>query len=176
MIGSKKAQKVNVRIVAASNTDLLQLVKKGLFREDLYYRLNIISIELPSLHERGDDIALLAEHFNLKYARENQKAPLRITPKALQALKSYRWPGNVRELQNYLYRAVILSDDDVLDVPDLPEPFRYSASRTGSLDRKLKEVEKEYIQNVLAANENNLTKASQILGVDRKTLRTKIKS
>jgi len=175
MIGSKKAQKVNVRIVAASNTDLLQLVKKGLFREDLYYRLNIISIELPSLHERGDDIALLAEHFNLKYARENQKAPLRITPKALQALKSYRWPGNVRELQNYLYRAVILSDDDVLDVPDLPEPFRYSASRTGSLDRKLKEVEKEYIQIVLAANDNNLTKASQILGVDRKTLRSKIK-
>jgi len=175
MIGSKKAQKVNVRIVAASNTDLLQLVKKGLFREDLYYRLNTILIELPSLHERGDDIALLAEHFNLKYARENQKAPLRITPKALQALKSYRWPGNVRELQNYLYRAVILSDDDVLDVPDLPESFRYSASRTGSLDRKLKEVEKEYIQNVLAANENNLTKASQILGVDRKTLRSKIK-
>lgn len=175
MIGSKKAQKVNVRIVAASNTDLLQLVKKGLFREDLYYRLNIILIELPSLHERGDDIALLAEHFNLKYARENQKAPLRITPKAMQALKSYRWPGNVRELQNYLHRAVILSDDDVLDVPDLPEPFRYSASRTGSLDRKLKEVEKEYIQIVLAANENNLTKASQILGVDRKTLRSKIK-
>ncbi len=175
MIGSKKAQKVNVRIVAASNTDLLQLVKKGLFREDLYYRLNIILIELPSLHERGDDIALLAEHFNLKYARENQKAPLRITPKAMQALKSYRWPGNVRELQNYLHRAVILSDDDVLDVPDLPEPFRYSASRTGSRDRKLKEVEKEYIQIVLAANENNLTKASQILGVDRKTLRSKIK-
>lgn len=175
MIGSKKAQKVNVRIVAASNTDLLQLVKKGLFREDLYYRLNIILIELPSLHERGDDIALLAEHFNLKYARENQKAPLRITPKAMQALKSYRWPGNVRELQNYLHRAVILSDDDVLDVPDLPEPFRYSASRTGSLDRKLKEVEKEYIQIVLAANENNLTKASQILGVDRKTLRSKIR-
>ena len=175
MIGSKKAQKVNVRIVAASNTDLLQLVKKGLFREDLYYRLNIILIELPSLHERGDDIALLAEHFNLKYARENQKAPLRITPKAMQALKSYRWPGNVRELQNYLHRAVILSDDDVLDVPDLPEPFRYSASRTGSLDRKLKEVEKEYIQIVLAANDNNLTKASQILGVDRKTLRSKIK-
>lgn len=175
MIGSKKPQKVNVRIVAASNTDLVQMVKKGLFREDLYYRLNIISIKLPSLHERGDDIDLLLEHFNLKYSRENEKAPLQITPKALQALKSYGWPGNVRELQNFIHSAVILSDDNVLDIPDLPESFRYSAVRTGSLDRRLEEVEQEYIQDVLAANENNLTKASKILGIDRKTLRGKIR-
>ncbi len=175
MIGSKKPQKVNVRIVAASNTDLMQMVKKGLFREDLYYRLNIISIQLPSLHERGDDIDLLLAHFNLKYSSENEKAQLQITPKALQALRGYGWPGNVRELQNFIHSAVILSDDNVLDIPDLPESFRYSAVRTGSLDRSLEEVEREYIQDVLAANGNNLTKASKILGIDRKTLRGKIR-
>ncbi len=175
MIGSKKPQKVNVRIVAASNTDLMQIVKKGLFREDLYYRLNIISIQLPSLHERGDDIDLLLAHFNLKYSGENEKTPLQITPKALQALRGYGWPGNVRELQNFIHSAVILSDDNVLDIPDLPESFRYSAVRTGSLDRSLEEVEREYIQDVLAANGNNLTKAAKILGIDRKTLRGKIK-
>lgn len=174
MIGSKKPQKVNVRIVAASNTDLLQMVKKGTFREDLYYRLNIISIELPALHERGDDIELLLEHFNVKYSGENEKQPLKISPKAIETLKSYRWPGNVRELQNYVHRAVILSEDNTLDVPDLPEAFRFSAARIGTLTRSLDQVEREYILDVLAANEQNLTKASKILGIDRKTLRGKI--
>lgn len=176
MVGSKKPQKVNVRIVAASNTDLLQMVKKGLFREDLYYRLNIISIQLPSLFERGDDIELLIEHFNLKYSSENDKEPMQITAKAMQGLKSYKWPGNVRELQNFIHRTVILADDNVLDVPDLPESLRYSAVRTGSLNRSLKEVEQEYIRDVLAANSNNLTQAANILGIDRKTLRGKIKN
>lgn len=174
MIGSKKPQRVNVRIVAASNTDLLQMVKKGTFREDLYYRLNIITIELPSLHQRGGDIPLLLEHFNIKYSRENEKTPLRITPRAIEAMQSYRWPGNVRELQNFVHRAVILSEEGVLDVPDLPESFRYSAVRTGSLNRSLQEVEFDYIMDVLAANGENLSHAAKILGIDRKTLRSKI--
>ncbi|MGE0771948.1 MAG: sigma-54-dependent transcriptional regulator [Cyclobacteriaceae bacterium] len=174
MIGSKKPQRVNVRIVAASNTDLLQMVKKGTFREDLYYRLNIITVELPSLHQRGGDIELLLEHFNIKYSRENEKTPLRITPKAIEAMQSYRWPGNVRELQNFVHRVVILSEEGVLDVPDLPESFRYSAMRPGSLSRSLQEVEFDYIMDVLAANGENLSHAAKILGIDRKTLRSKI--
>lgn len=175
MVGSKKPHKVNVRVVAATNVDLMQLVKKGLFREDLYYRLNIISIELPPLRERGDDILLLIDFFLAKYIRELNKDPMRFTPRALNVLKEYRWPGNVRELQNLIHRLVILADEDVIDTPDLPESFRYSATRTRGLDRKLEEVEREYVLDVLAANKNNISQAALSLGIDRKTLRDKIK-
>ena len=175
MVGSKKAHKANVRVVAATNVDLMQLVKKGLFREDLYYRLNIISIELPPLRDRGDDILLLIDFFLAKYIRELNKDPMRFTPRAIKVLKEYRWPGNVRELQNLIHRLVILADDDVIDTPALPESFRYSATRTKGLDRKLEEVEREYVLDVLAANKNNISQAALSLGIDRKTLRDKIK-
>lgn len=175
MIGSKKPQKVNVRVVAATNVDLMQLVKKGLFREDLYYRLNIISIELPPLRERGNDIDLLLDFFIAKYIRELGKKPVHISANAMRALKAYSWPGNVRELQNLIHRLVILVEDNVIDTADLPEAFRFSALRTKGLDRKLDEVEKEYIINVLAANNKNLSQTAQVLGIDRKTLREKIK-
>ncbi len=175
MVGSKKPQKANVRVVAATNVDLMQLVKKGLFREDLYYRLYIIYIDLPPLRERGNDIDLLIEFFKAKYTGELNRGDIHITPRAMKALRSYPWPGNVRELQNLMHRLVILADDNVIDVPDLPESFRYSASRSKGLDRTLAEVEHEYIQNVLAANNNNISKTAGILGIDRKTLREKIK-
>ncbi|HYG20486.1 MAG TPA: sigma-54 dependent transcriptional regulator [Ohtaekwangia sp.] len=175
MVGSKKSLKVNVRVVAATNVDLMQLVKKGIFREDLYYRLNIISIELPSLRERGNDIDLLIEFFMNKYVRELSKEPMHITPKAMKCLKSYHWPGNVRELQNLMHRLVILADDNIIDVPDLPETFRYSALRSRGLDRRLDEVEREYITSVLAASQNNLSQTAITLGIDRKTLREKLK-
>ena len=175
MVGSKKAQKVNVRIVAATNVDLMQLVKKGLFREDLYYRLNIISIELPPLRDRGDDIILLTTFFLSKYVRELNKSPMRFTPRAMKVLKGYGWPGNVRELQNLIHRLVIMADDDTIDTPDLPESFRYSATRSRGLGRKLEDVEREYILDVLAANKNNISQTALSLGIDRKTLRDKIK-
>ncbi len=175
MIGSKKSMKVNVRIIAATNVDLMELVKKGLFREDLYYRLNIISIDLPPLRERGNDILLLADFFLAKYVRELGRAPMRFSPKAAKALKAYPWPGNVRELQNLVHRLVIMADDNTIDVPDLPESFRYSASRSRGLDRKLEDIEREYILDVLAANKNNISKTALTLGIDRKTLRDKIK-
>ena len=175
MVGSKKAQKVNVRVVAATNVDLMQLVKKGLFREDLYYRLNIISIELPPLRERGDDIILLTNFFLSKYVRELNKAPMRFTPRAVKVLKGYGWPGNVRELQNLIHRLVIMADDETIDTPDLPESFRYSATRSRGLGRKLEDVEREYILDVLAANKNNISQTASLLGIDRKTLRDKIK-
>lgn len=175
MVGSKKPQKANARVVAATNVDLMQLVKKGLFREDLYYRLYIIYIDLPPLRERGNDVDLLIEFFKAKYTGELNRGDMRITPKAMKALRSYSWPGNVRELQNLMHRMVILADENVIDVPDLPESFRYSASRSKGLDRTLEEVELEYIQSVLSANNNNISRTAGILGIDRKTLREKLK-
>jgi DNA-binding NtrC family response regulator len=175
MIGSKKSLKVNVRIVAATNVDLMQLVRKGLFREDLYYRLNIISIDLPPLRERGNDILQLIDFFLTKYVRELGKTAMRFSPKAIKALKDYSWPGNVRELQNLVHRLVIMADDSTIDIPDLPESFRFSASRSKGLDRKLEDVEREYIMDALAANKNNISQTAIRLGIDRKTLRDKIK-
>jgi DNA-binding NtrC family response regulator len=175
MIGSKKSIKVNVRIVAATNVDLMQLVKKQLFREDLYYRLNIISIDLPPLRARGNDILQLVEFFLTKYVRELGKPQMRFSPKAIKALKDYSWPGNVRELQNLVHRLVIMADDNTIDTPDLPESFRFSASRSKGLGRKLEDVEREYIIDALAANKNNISQTALSLGIDRKTLRDKIK-
>lgn len=175
MVGSKKSHKVNVRVVAATNVDLMQLVKQGMFREDLYYRLNIISIELPPLRARGNDIFLLVNFFLSKYVRELGKRPMKFTTKALNALKEYAWPGNVRELQNLIHRLVIMADDPVIDVPDLPETFRFSAARTRRLDRKLEDVERDYILDVYAANGKNLSRTAERLGIDRKTLREKIR-
>ena len=175
MVGSKKTLKVNVRVVAATNVDLLQLVKKGLFREDLYYRLNIISIDLPPLRERGDDLLELMDFFLSKYVHELGKPPMKFTPKALRAMQAYAWPGNVRELQNLIHRVVILAEDNTLDIPDLPESFRFSGVRTKGLDRPLEDVEREYIQDALAAHKNNISKTAIVLGIDRKTLRDKLK-
>ena len=175
MVGSKKSHKVNVRVVAATNVDLMQLVRRGLFREDLYYRLNIISIELPPLRDRGDDIFMLINFFLAKYVRELGKKPMKFTAKALKALREYAWPGNVRELQNIVHRVVIMADEPVIDVPDLPETFRFSATRSRGLDRKLEEVEREYILDVYAANNKNLSRTADKLGIDRKTLRERIR-
>jgi two-component system, NtrC family, response regulator HydG len=175
MVGSKKPIKVNVRVVAATNVDLRQLVKKGTFREDLFYRLNIITIDLPPLRDRAKDINLLVDFFLAKYVRELGRSPMHFSTKALKALNEYEWPGNVRELQNLVHRLVIMADDNSIDTPDLPENFRFSATRTRGLDRKLSAVEHDYIMDVLAANNNNLSQTALILGIDRKTLREKIK-
>lgn len=175
MVGSKKPEKANVRVVAATNVDLMELVKKGLFREDLYYRLFIITIHLPPLRERDDDIELLTSHFISKYAKELGKGEIRFTDKAMKALQAYDWPGNVRELQNLVHRITIFAEDDVVDIPDLPEGFRYSAYQDRGTDRPLVEVEQEYIMKVLGTHRNNISRAARTLGIDRKTLREKIK-
>ena len=175
MVGSKKSHKVNVRVVAATNVDLMQLVKKGLFREDLYYRLNIVSIDLPPLRDRGDDVLLLTNFFLNKYVRDLGRKPMKFTSKALKALKDYAWPGNVRELQNIIHRVVIMADETVIDVPDLPETFRFSAMRSKGLDRTLEDVAREYILDVFAANNKNVSRTADKLGIDRKTLRERIK-
>jgi DNA-binding NtrC family response regulator len=175
MVGIRQPQKVDVRIIAATNKDLLSLIKKGTFREDLYYRLNVITIDIPPLRDREEDIILLVQHFAIKYAKELGKPTPRFSDNALQVLKSYYWPGNVRELENIIQRLVIMSEDEIIKVPDLPSLMRFSALRGISPHRTLAEVEVEYILSVLANVDNNKTRAAEILGIDRKTLREKLK-
>ncbi|HUT31731.1 MAG TPA: sigma-54 dependent transcriptional regulator [Sedimentisphaerales bacterium] len=175
MVGSNRPRKVDVRILAATNKDLHGLVKKGLFREDLFYRLNVITIFIPPLRERGDDILLLARHFAGQFAAELGQPPPRFSEKALQSLTSYNWPGNVRELMNVIQRLVVMTDGEFIEVPDLPSLMRFSALRTTGFTRTLAEVETEYISNVLASVDGNKTRAAEILGIDRKTLREKLR-
>jgi len=175
MVGSNRMRKVDVRVLAATNKDLHGLVKKGLFREDLFYRLNVITIVIPPLREREDDILLLAHHFLTKFAAELGKPPPRFSDKALQSLRSYNWPGNVRELENVIQRLVVMTDANLIGVPDLPSLMRFSALGKTGPTRTLAEVESEYINNVLASVDGNKTRAAEILGIDRKTLREKLK-
>jgi len=175
MVGSNQSRKVDARILAATNKDLLNLVRKGTFREDLYYRLCVIEVALPALQDRGDDVLLLVRHFAAKYSREQDKPELRFSEKALELLRSYGWPGNVRELQNVVQRLVVMADSELVDVPDLPALMRYSRVRETGLQRTLAEVESEHIRNVLASVGGNKTQAAEILGIDRKTLREKLR-
>ncbi len=175
MVGSNRTRKVDVRILAATNKDLHGLVNKGLFREDLFYRLNVITIFIPPLRERGDDILLLANHFLTQFAAESGKPPPRFSDEAMQSIRGYNWPGNVRELENVIQRLVVMTDGDLIEVPDLPSLMRFSALRKTGFDRTLAEVESEYIINVLASVDGNKTRAAEILGIDRKTLREKLK-
>ena len=174
MVGSGRTRKVDVRILASTNKDLATLVEKGLFREDLFYRINVINIDLPPLRERDNDVILLAQHFMKKYSEELGKPVHRFSDRALQILRKYHWPGNVRELENVIQRLVVMTDEDPIDAPDLPELMRFSALGHGNLNRTLAEVEAEYIQNVFASVRGNKTRAAEILGIDRKTLREKL--
>ncbi len=174
MIGAKQSRKVDVRIIAATNKNLSSLVAQGHFREDLFYRLNVITIDIPPLRERDDDVIILAKYFLEKYSKEIGRTPPTMTENALLALKNYLWPGNVRELENFVHRLVIMSDHAIIDVPDLPESMRYCIQIDKGFTKSLKEMETEYIRNVLASVDGNKSKAAQILGIDRKTLRTKL--
>jgi DNA-binding NtrC family response regulator len=175
LVGSSQPQKVDVRIVASTNKDLLGLVKKGSLREDLYYRLNVLPIYLPPLRDRDDDVLLLIHHFAAKFAKEFGKPAPKFSEQALQALRNYYWPGNVRELENVMQRLVVMSEDEIIEVSDLPMHMHFSAVREAGLHRTLAEVEAEYIRHVLASVDGNKTRAAEILGIDRKTLREKLK-
>ncbi len=175
MVGSTQPRKVNIRILAATNKNLLGLVKKGSFREDLYYRLNVIEIAIPPLQERGDDIILLTRHFVRKFSEEVEKPEPRFSDKALEILRNFAWPGNVRELENLVQRLVVMTDSNFIDVPDLPDLMRYAGVREKGLHRTLIEVEITHIRGVLASVSGNKTRAAEILGIDRKTLREKMK-
>ena len=175
MVGSNRSRKVNVRILAATNKVLHSLVKNNLFREDLFYRVNVVTINMPPLRERGDDILLLAHHFVNKFSAELGKTPPRFLDEALRNLRNYNWPGNVRELENAIQRLIVMADGDYIDVTDLPDLCRFSALGKTGFTRTLAEVEGEYISNVLSSVGGNKTRAAEILGIDRKTLREKLK-
>jgi DNA-binding NtrC family response regulator len=175
MVGSARPRKVDIRIVAATNKDLPTLIKKDLFREDLYFRLNVINIQLPPLWERGDDVLLLIHHFARRFARELDRPEVQFSDETLAVLRNYHWPGNVRELENVVQRLIVMSDSDRIEVADLPSIMHFSALRSHGFDRTLADVESEYIQNVLASVDGNRTRAAQVLGIDRKTLREKLK-
>jgi len=173
-VGGRETIKIDVRIVAATNKNLEELVGEGKFRQDLFYRLNVVSIQLPPLRERAEDIPLLAEHFLRKYAAENNKPVSRISTEAMDVLIRYPWPGNVRELENVIERAVTLSHATIILTEDLPRRVREEPSRAdlSSLPSRipLSELEKLYIQKVLEETGGNKRKAADILGIDRRTL------
>jgi DNA-binding NtrC family response regulator len=175
MVGSKNSQQVDVRVIAATNVDLSELVKKNKFREDLFYRLNVLTIDLPPLRERGNDILLLIQYFINKFAKEASVEAPKLSDQAIQVLQDYHWFGNVRELQNIVQRLVIMSENQIINVPDLPTFMRFSALKERGIKRTLAEVENEYILNVLSNVNGNKTHAAEILGIDRKTLREKLK-
>ncbi len=174
MVGSKSPRTVNVRIITATNKDLQLLLKQGLFREDLFYRLNVLNITIPPLRERKEDIIPLAYFFMNKFATENSMKTPKIDDDLLNYLQAYHWPGNVRELENLIYRLVIMNEDGHLKTSDLPDFMRFCIKSQKNLQRTLREVEEEYINDVLLSVDGNKSKAAKILDIDRKTLHNKL--
>ena len=176
MLGATKSQKVEVRLLSASNSDLMGMVRQGTFREDLYYRLNVIHLQLPALRQRPADIPLLVEHFNARFSKELGKPALRIPPRIMDTLQAYSWPGNVRELENLIHRLVIMKDRTV-EMDDLPAHTKMQAPQPSapSALASLADVERQHILRVLEACGHNKTKTAEVLGIDRKTLREKLK-
>ncbi|MCJ7493754.1 MAG: sigma-54 dependent transcriptional regulator [Deltaproteobacteria bacterium] len=173
-VGGTETTKIDVRIIAATNKNLEELVAEKKFREDLFYRLNVVSIHLPSLRERLDDIPFLADHFLRKYAAENEKPVSRISAEVLDLLLRYQWPGNVRELENVIERAVTLSPHSLILPEDLPRRLRVEPSEISATSLpsqvSLTELEKIYIKKVLEETGGNKKRAADILGIDRRTL------
>jgi DNA-binding NtrC family response regulator len=165
-----------VRAVAATNHDLEAEVREGRFREDLYWRLNVIALRVPALRERPFDIPLLVEHFINKAAEAKGGPPLTLSPEALVVLTSYAWPGNVRELENVIERAVALALGARLTLDDLPDRVRSSGEASAILARSserrltLRELEREYIIETLRRTGGHKSQAAEALGLDRKTL------
>ena len=182
-LGGIQEIQVDVRIIAATNVDLRQLVREGRFREDLFYRLNVISIELPPLRQRKEDIPLLVEHFLKKYAAENERPLLRITPEALRPLLGYSWPGNVRELENVIERAVVLSSGDEIALDLLPDSMMGRGSSVAmndshpdaSLFEIVEDCERRIISDMLEKCNWNQTEAAERFHVPLSTLNQKIR-
>ncbi|BDD89439.1 sigma-54-dependent transcriptional regulator [Desulfofustis limnaeus] len=175
-VGGLKDIKVQLRIIAATNSDLLAAINAGTFREDLYYRLNVLPIALPSLRERGEDIVLLADFFLHRLNREMKRDIKGFTNPATAILRSYPWPGNIRELRNIIEREIIFNNSGWLTLANLVHRWN---SRDVELDQhllSLQEMEKRHIKNVLTRTGNNKSQAARILGISRTTLRQKLAS
>jgi two-component system response regulator HydG len=178
-VGATEAVPVDTRLVAATNRDLEEEIKRGAFRSDLFYRLNVIAIHLPPLRDRRDDIPLLAESFLARSGEQRSEAPRRLTAAALEALREYAWPGNVRELENALERAVILTAGGSIDVGALPERITERRQEPLIADRTaanptMEAIERAYILWVLQSEGGNKTRAADVLGIDPSTLYRKL--
>jgi len=173
-VGGNEPIRVDVRVLSATNKDLRKAIEKQEFREDLYYRLNVVNIELPPLRERKEDVPLLAEHFLNKFAMENQKEITGFSPEAMELVLDYDWPGNVRELENAIERAVILAKDSIIIIADLPKE-NLSVAYSTTPRKNLKEVEKGHILDILRETGENYSEAARILGISRMTLYNKAK-
>jgi DNA-binding NtrC family response regulator len=176
-IGGDEAVPFDARIVTATNRSLEAEVDEKRFREDLYYRINVVHVNAPALRERGSDVLLLAQHFFVEFAKKSGKHVGTITPEAVEKLVAYNWPGNVRELENCIERAMALLRGDALTVDDLPEKIRqYRPDKlilaTDQADEVLTidELDRRYIQRVLALVGDNKSRAADLLGLDRRTL------
>ena len=179
-VGGNENIKVDVRLIAATNQNLEQVVREARFREDFYYRLNVIPLSLPPLTARTEDIPLLAHHFLAEYAGEPGAVVSGISTDAMRVLMQYSWPGNIRELENVIERAVTLGAEGEIQVSDLPDSLREDSSLTVStavpVVSTIQEVEKVHIQRVLSHTEWQISKAARILGIDRRTLYRKMDS
>jgi two-component system response regulator PilR (NtrC family) len=179
-VGSNQMVSFDTRIIAATNKDLEKEVEEGNFRDDLYYRLNVVEISLPPLEQRKEDIPLLAHHFLQKYNKELKHNLKGITSDAMGAMMAYQWKGQVRELENVIERAVLLSDGDFLTIEDLPASFKKSSGSddfemdSDKLDEAIKVFEKHHIQSVLKRTEGNKSEAARLLGIDPSTLYRKM--
>jgi two-component system response regulator HydG len=180
-LGSSKTVKVDIRIIAATNRVLEDEIENGNFREDLYYRLNVVSVKIPLLRDRKDDILLLADYFLKKYSDKNKKMIKGFAPRTIDLLMRHPWPGNVRELENAVERSVILAREEMLSPEYLPDAIKkldkeVSVDNHGlSTGRSLKSVEKQMILRTLEETSGNRTHAADILGISRRTLQLKLK-
>ncbi len=183
-VGGNKTIRVDVRVFAATNRDLLKMIKEGTFREDLYFRLNVIPLFVPPLRERLEDIPVLIDHFIDEFARQDMRQKKTIDEKAISLLKAYRWPGNVRELKNLVERLIIMSPGDVIGLDDIPayiksgvgiEPGQGLFSNDNIKDAR-ENFERVFIEKKLRENGNNISKTAKALGMERSHLHKKIKA
>ncbi len=180
-VGGSKPIRTDIRLITATNRDLREAVADGTFRADLYYRIAVVMIQLPPLRERRDDIPRLVEHFLEKFSTVHRRTVPTVTPKALELLTSYSWPGNIRQLENCIEQAVVLADDDIIDVDVLSlddrEPKKAAAVRELTPPRlTLREVEQEHILRTLRFANGNRTRAAGLLGISLRCLQYKLKS
>ena len=184
-VGDTRSEKVDVRVVAATARDLPRAIREGLFREDLFYRLNVVNLRLPSLRERPEDVPALVDHFLAKHRRLRPEAPLRgVSPEALELLRSHRWPGNVRELEHAIERAAVLADGPYVEESDLPDDVRAvpgpaeqapRAAADLSVKRAFRALEEQLIRDALNRTGGNRTRASELLDLSYRALLYKIK-
>jgi len=179
-LGSSEEVELDVRLIASTHRELKELIRQHKFREDLYYRLNVVNIKLPALRERREDIPLLVRAFISELAAENNRPAREITPTAMARLQSYDWPGNVRQLRNLLESVIVMSTRDVIDVVDFPEPIHESSSEPSlqsliAMGMPMAEIEKEVIRQTLQRTGGNRSEASKILGISTRTLQRRIK-